>query len=132
MTRTRALAAVLMAPAVVVVILVLVVPLLVGFATAVRDPELRVALPRTAVLLRAWDGRGVPGEAVFAALAQEVRAAEGAQALGALSRRLNFERSGMRGLLLRTARAELVAPYSMALPALDARWGEPAIWTMLR
>ena len=132
MTRTRALAAALMAPAVVVVFLVLVVPLLVGFATAVRDPELRAALPQTAALLRAWDGRGVPAEEVFAALAVEIRAAEGAQALGALSRRLNFERSGMRGLLLRTARAELVAPYSMALPALDARWGEPATWTMLR
>jgi putative spermidine/putrescine transport system permease protein len=132
MTRARALAAVLMAPAVVVVVLVLVVPLLVGLATAVRDPELRAALPRTAVLLREWDGRGLPDEAVFAALAAELRAAEGAQALGALSRRLNFERSGMRGLLLRTARAELAAPYALALPALDGRWGEGATWAMLR
>jgi len=125
-------AGVLIAPAVLLVVLALVVPLLVSFATAVRDPELAAALPRTATLLRAWDGRGLPDEAVFAAAAGEIRAAEAAQGLGALSRRLNFERSGMRGLLLRTARAEQKAPYAMAMAALDPRWGEPATWAMLR
>jgi putative spermidine/putrescine transport system permease protein len=132
LNRPKLFAGALVAPAVILVVLALVVPLLVAFATAVRDPELREALPRTAALLRDWDGRGLPEEPVFAAAAAELRAAEGAQALGALSRRLNFERSGMRGLLLRTARAVLAAPYSMALPALDARWGEPATWAMLR
>ena len=126
------MAGALIAPAVLLVVLALVVPLLVSFATAIRDPELRAALPRSAELLRAWDGRGVPDEAVFAAAAAELRAAEQAQALGALSRRLNFERSGTRGLLLRAARAELSAPFSMALPGLDARWGQPETWAMLR
>lgn len=132
MNRPRLLAGALIAPAVLLVVLALVLPLLVSFATAIRDPELRVALPRTAQLLRAWDGNALPDEPVFAAIAAELRAAEQSQALGALSRRLNFERSGTRGLLLRAARAEPVAPFSMALPALDARWGQPETWTMLR
>ena len=132
MNRPRLFAAALAAPAVLLVTLALAIPLLLSFATAIRDPELRAALPRTAALLRAWDGAGVPDEAVFAALAGELRVAERDQALGALSRRLNFERSGMRGVLLRAARAEVVAPYSMALPGLDVRWGEPATWGMLR
>ena len=132
MNRPRLLAGALIAPAVLLVVLALVLPLLVSFATAIRDPELRVALPRTAQLLRAWNGNALPDEPVFAAIAAELRAAEQAQALGALSRRLNFERSGTRGLLLRAARAEPVAPFSMALPALDARWGQPETWTMLR
>lgn len=128
----RVLAGAIVAPAVLLVVLALVVPLLVSFATAVRDPELRQALPHTAALLRDWDGEGLPGEAVYAAAARELQAAEATQGLGALARRLNFERSGMRNLVLRTARAELSAPYSMALPALDARWAEPATWAMLR
>jgi len=130
--RPRLFAAALAAPAVFLVLFALVVPLLVSFATAIHDPELRTALPRSAALLRAWDGQGVPDEPVFAAVAEELRAAEQDQALGALSRRLNFERSGMRGMMLRAARAEVAAPVSMALPALDARWGEPATWAMLR
>ena len=132
MTRARLFAAALAAPAVLLVLLALVVPLLISFATAIRDPELRAALPRTAELLREWDGHGLPGEAVFASAIEELRAAEQDQALGALSRRLNFERSGSRGLLLRAARTELAAPFAASLPALDARWGEPATWTMLR
>jgi len=132
LNRPRLFAGALVAPAMILVVLALVVPLLLSFATAIRDPELREALPRTAALLREWDGRGMPDEIVFAAAAAELRAAEGAQALGALSRRLNFERSGMRGMLLRTARAELAAPYSMAMPALDPRWGQPETWAMLR
>ena len=132
MNRPRLLAGALIAPAVLLVVLALVLPLLVSFATAIRDPELRVALPRTAQLLRAGNGNALPDEPVFAAIAAELRAAEQSQALGALSRRLNFERSGTRGLLLRAARAEPVAPFSMALPALDARWGQPETWTMLR
>ena len=132
MNRPRLLAGALIAPALLLVVLVLVLPLLVSFATAIRDPELRAALPRTAALLRQWDGTGIPNEPLFAALAAELRAADDAQALGALSRRLNFERSGMRGLLLRAARADLAAPFSMALPAQDPRWGAPETWTLLR
>ncbi len=128
----RGFAGALVAPALLLVMLAMVVPLLVSLATALRDPELREALPRTAVLLREWDGRRLPDEAVFAAAATELRAAEAVQGLGALARRLNFERSGMRGLVLGAARVELAPPYSMALPALDRRWGEPATWTMLR
>jgi putative spermidine/putrescine transport system permease protein len=132
LSRTRLLAFVLALPAVALVMLALVVPLLLAFATAIRDPELRDALPQTATLLRQWDGIGLPPEPVQAALAAELRAAEGNQTLGALTRRMNFERSGMRGLLLRAARANLAAPYSMALPALDPRWSDPATWTLLR
>jgi putative spermidine/putrescine transport system permease protein len=132
LSRTRLLAFVLALPAVALVMLALVIPLLLAFATAIRDPELREALPTAAPLLRQWDGIGLPPEPVQAALARELRAAEGNQALGALTRRMNFERSGMRSLLLRAARADLTAPYSMALPALDPRWSDPATWTLLR
>lgn len=133
MTRRdgRALLAVL--PALGVVALCLLIPLFWTLATAVRDPELAATLPQSAVLLRAWDGQGLPGEAVFAAVAGEVRAAGDGQRLGPLARRMNFERSGFRALLMRTAGArDLAPPYAASLPALDGRWGERATWLRLK
>ena len=125
-------AALLLAPAVLLIVLALLFPLVNELATAVRDPELADTLPRSADLLRQWDGRGLPDEAVFAAMAAELRGAEAAGGAGALARRLNFERGGMRALLLRTARADLGAPFAAAMSALDPRWAEPALWRMLR
>ncbi|PWS34641.1 polyamine ABC transporter substrate-binding protein [Falsiroseomonas bella] len=98
------------------------------------DRELSETLPRTRAALAAWDGQGLPPETAFAALAQEAASALEERRIGALAQRLNFERSGLRALLLRTARAHdrLTAPYSESLPALDARWSDPEIWRLLQ
>jgi putative spermidine/putrescine transport system permease protein len=102
--------------------------------TAVTDRELTETMPRTRAALAAWDGVGLPPEAAFAALARESAAALEERRMGALAQRLNFERSGLRALLLRTARAEgrLAAPFAESLPALDARWSDPEVWKLLR
>jgi putative spermidine/putrescine transport system permease protein len=119
-------------PALALVAAALILPVLLVLATAVRDPELRATLPHTASLLRDWDGRGLPGEDVFAAAAAELRAADAGQSIGGLAQRLNFERTGMRGLLIRTATASLAPPYAMALPAIHAGWADPDTWLVLR
>lgn len=110
----------------------LLLPLLLVLATAVRDPQLREALPRSAALLRAWDGQGLPDEETFSTLAGELRAAEAEQRIGGLLQRLNFERTGLRGLLTRTAEAALAAPFRPAMVALHPGWGDPAVWHVLR
>jgi len=91
-------------------------------------------LPRTRAVLAAWDGRDLPPEAAFAALAQELAAALEERRIGEVSQRLNFEQPGMRALLSRTARAapRLGEPYAQSLPALDARWGDPQTWKLIR
>jgi putative spermidine/putrescine transport system permease protein len=126
--------ALLLLPALALIGLAFLVPLALLLCTAITSPELRHALPRSAALLRAWDGQGLPGEETFATLAGELAAAENEQRIGPVARRLNFERPGLRGLLLRTARATpgLRAPFREALPRLDARWAEPALWHSLR
>lgn len=126
----RALLAVM--PALAVIAACLLIPLLWTLATAVRDPELSATLPRSAVLLRAWDGHGLPGEATYAAMATELKAASETQALGPLARRMNFEQSGLRVLLMHAAEAELSPPYAASMTALDARWGERATWLRLQ
>jgi len=130
--RPNLLAVGLVCPALLLILLAFMLPLASNLATAVRDPELSETLPRSAAMLRDWDGAGLPGESVFASVARELSAAEADRRVGSLARRLNFERSGLRSLLLRTARADLAAPYRAAMTALDARWAELSLWRMLR
>ena len=134
MTRTNLLAASLIGPLLILVVASFVAPLAVTLYTAVANPELRNTLPRTTAAVREWDGAGVPPEAAFAAIAQELADANERQALGQLSRRFNFEQPGMRTLLLKTARARdsLAPPYRDALIALDPQWGDGQLWQLIR
>ena len=133
-TRANLLAGLLIGPLFVLVVATFVVPLLITLYTAIGNPEVHETLPRTANAVRSWDGHGLPGEEAFAAIAAELAEAAEGQRIGQLSRRLNFEQSGMRALLLKTARANagLAAPYRDALIALDARWGDPGVWALIK
>jgi putative spermidine/putrescine transport system permease protein len=101
---------------------------------SVANPEIPDALPRTVAALRSWDGQALPPDRAYAALAQDMIASQGGEKMGALARRFNFEMPGARTLILKTAarlkpgavdpRAELIQ--------LDHRWGEPAVWSILR
>ncbi|MGV8783591.1 ABC transporter permease, partial [Pseudomonas aeruginosa] len=56
--------------------------------------------------------------------------------IGALSKRLNIELAGYRSLMAKTARKlpfkEEPASYKDAMEQLDARWGDPAYWQVIR
>jgi putative spermidine/putrescine transport system permease protein len=131
-TRRNLLAAALVAPLLLLVAGAFLLPVGMALFTAVADREVAQALPATRAELSRWDGEGLPPEAAFAAVARELAAALEEQRIGEVAARLNFERPGTRGLLLRTARAagRLDAPYRDSLPALDPRWGDPATWLM--
>jgi putative spermidine/putrescine transport system permease protein len=133
-TRANLFAAALIGPLLVLVVAGFVAPLAVTLYTAVSNPEVRDTLPRTTAAVRAWDGVGLPPEAAFEAIADELAAAQDRQAIGPISRRLNFEQPGLRALLLKTARAKdsLSAPYKDALIALDPRWQDPELWRLIR
>src|SRR6185295_4477337 len=133
-SRANLFAAALIAPLLILVVASFIVPLLVTLYTAIGNPEVRARLPRTTAAVRAWNGEGLPPEAAYAAIAAELAQAQEGQSIGQLSRRLNFEQLGMRALLLKTARASdhLAAPYKDALIALDARWGDPELWRLVR
>jgi putative spermidine/putrescine transport system permease protein len=128
------LAALLVAPLLLLLTAAFLVPLANTLATAVADRELRETLPRSAALLRSWDGTGLPGEEAFATLAEELGAALAERRLGPLTQRMNFAVPGSRALLLRTARASgsLAAPFASTMVTLDARWGETDTWLGLR
>ncbi len=133
-TRTNAAAAVLIAPLALLVVATFVVPLAVALYTAIANPEVRETLPRTAAALATWNREGLPSEAAFAAVSAELARAQERQTIGPLARRLNFEQTGLRALLLKTARAHgsLSAPYRDALAGLDARWTDPSVWRLIQ
>ena len=133
-SRTHLAAAALIAPVALLVVATFVVPLAVARHTAIANPEVRETLPATSAALAGWDGAGLPPEAAYAAVSRELADAQERQQIGPLARRLNFEQTGLRALLLKTARAHagLAPPYRDALAALDPRWADPALWRLLK
>jgi putative spermidine/putrescine transport system permease protein len=120
----------LLAPLLAVIGIAYILPLLLTLSTAVQDPDLQATLPRTAALLRQWDGDGLPPAPVFPLLGDELVQAVRSQSIGALARRLNFEQPGLRAALLHAARA---GPLSQErLVALDPIWAQPGTWRRLR
>ena len=110
-------------------------PLGTMLARGVHEPLVADSLPETLALLEAWDGRTLPDEAAFRALAAEIEALRARRALGAVASRVNRLESGMRSTLMRTARKlRDAAPDSWreAMIAADPAWGEAAAWRAVR
>lgn len=130
MQRTNRLAALLLAPGLVLICASFVVPIVRILVMAVADPELAEAMPRTTAMLRSWDGQGLPPELALVAIGEELAAALQERRIGRIAQRLNFDRTGMRSLMLRTARARTVSRDSLV--AVDHRWAETETWRLLR
>ena len=111
-----------------------IVPIGVTLYKSIDNPEVSAALPRTIAQLEIWDGEGLPDEAVFAALVADIKAADEGQSFGSMTRRLNFEKTGLRSLFMkaRLRKDTLSAPYSESLVELDPAWGELDIWLRLK
>ena len=126
----------LIAPLVLFLLLVFLVPIVALLFKSVSNPEVVSAMPRTVAAVAAWDGRGLPGEPVYKAASEDLAEARKSQTLGDLSKRLNMELAGYRSLLTKTARAlpfaTEPASYKEAMENLDERWGDPAYWQVIR
>ena len=90
-------------------------------------------MPATATALDAWNGEGAPGEAVYAAFAADLKAAPRAD-VAEIAKRLNYYETGMRSMLIKTARAirDAEPPYQQAFVAVDEQWGTPHYWRILK
>lgn len=110
-------------------------PILGMLRLSVANDELASTMPETARLLRDWQGEGMPPEEILAVVARELRAAHRERTLAKVGKRLNFERSGYRTLLLQTGRSLPERPQTLwrdTFLAIDPEWGEPRLWAALR
>jgi putative spermidine/putrescine transport system permease protein len=101
---------------------------------SIEDTTVADILPRTAAALRAWDGQGRPPFSAYSALADDLVRAEREGLVGRVATRMNFERAGMRSLIIKTARvaSTFEPPYAQAFNAVDLQWSEPELWGTLR
>jgi putative spermidine/putrescine transport system permease protein len=101
----------------------------------VQSSEVGDVLPRLSAAVREWDGSGLPGELVFATLAEDIRQASADGDIAQAGRRMNFYDAGFRSLFLKTARNlpdEAAGSWQATLIDIDRRWGEHETWRLLR
>ncbi|MGM0701368.1 MAG: ABC transporter permease [Pseudomonadota bacterium] len=133
--RLRKLKAIgLVAPLALFLVMVFVVPIGNMLFNSVDNGSLRHVMPQTAASIEQWDGEGLPSEATFAVFADELRDSRSGGGLGSVGRRLNYEDSGYRGLLMRTLMALPPASddWQETLIDIDPAWGEAATWQGIR
>ena len=132
--NSRTTAVLLTLPLTAFILVTFVAPLGSMFMRSFYDPLVADIMPETVAALAQWDGNGLPSERVYTLAAQELGKAREAKTIGKLATRLNRDTSGLRSVITRTGRGlkrKGEPPWSAALPALHAAWGEPAIWQAL-
>jgi putative spermidine/putrescine transport system permease protein len=131
--KTRAVALVL--PLFMFILVSFVWPIVVMLFNAVSNPEITTNMPQTIVALEGWNGVDLPDEAVFAALAADLKAATQQKTIALIGKRLNYEISGVRSKVIATGKkvAELTTgPYKDAIIGMDKVWGEIDTWATIR
>jgi len=132
--RRRLNAFLLVSPLLLFLLLAFVLPIGSLLFRSLDNPEVMQHLPHTVEALAGWEGDDLPDEAVYAALAADLKDGRKTRTIGKVATRLNYEYSGARSLVTRSARKAKrikAPPYKEALLKIDKRWGDPVLWTVI-
>ena len=127
-------AVLLIAPLLVLLLFSFCLPILSLLARAVYDPTMAQALPRTAAALADSPGNGVPGDAAFAALGEDLLTARQNDSVYAVGKALNSLLPGARSHVLRAARnlGDAATPTRATMADADPFWGKADTWFAIR
>ncbi|WP_322021363.1 MULTISPECIES: ABC transporter permease [unclassified Burkholderia] len=135
--RKEVVALGLVAPLVLFILLVFVMPVASMISRSVQSPEVVDALPKTTSALRHWDGKSpVPAEA-YRALVLDVESNGGDNDTGTAAGRLNGLKDGFRSLFYKTTSALPFTDDDAAISAqdmqkrlieVDPRWADTSYW----
>lgn len=132
MRRNQVKALLLIAPLFLFIGITFLYPIAEMTLRSVDNWQVPTILHRTvAAFAQHWDGTGLPPEPVFAAMVEDLKEGAASRAIGKVATRLNYERPGMRGLIMKSQRrARRIAdgPYTEALIGIDKKWGDPETW----
>ncbi len=110
-------------------------PLAKMFWLSVANYTVPEYMPSTVKALSNWSPPGLPSEAAFAAVAQDLKQARKEHTFGRISKRLNEEVPGMFAVInkttMRISRVEH-GPWKQALINIDKKWGELPVWRLLK
>jgi putative spermidine/putrescine transport system permease protein len=126
--------AALVAPLLLFLLATFAIPIAALLGRGVVDPEVPKVLPGVTRALAGWDGTDLPGEAAFAALIEDMRAARTAGALASAATRLNYDINGFRSLMFTAARRlpeTLTQSARDTLVSIDPKWGARETWAAI-
>jgi putative spermidine/putrescine transport system permease protein len=133
MSRIRAL--MLVGPLFLFIMASFILPIGDMLFRSVDNPTLSQFIPKTIKNLERWDGEDLPDEFTFEAMTKELKLLKMRQSAGKVGKRLNYEKSGMRSLLVKSARKAgkiKHGPYKEALIKIDKRWGKRETWAAIK
>ena len=130
--QARLRAVLLVAPPLLFLIFVFVIPIGNMLTRSVDDTLINNVLPRTFEAFEAWDKQSDPPEALFEAMHKDLSEAEKID-VGKASVRMNYAEPGWRSLVKRTARRikRMDPPYKEAFIEVDERWADRTHWLSL-
>jgi len=125
----------LMTPLLIFLTVMFFIPILSILYYAVNNPEMSSFMRRTAEAMASWDGRELPEEETYEALVEDLREGYSNKTIAKAALRLNYEISGFRSLVMKTARKVKRLngpPYKNELIALNAEWGKLSRWHAIK
>ncbi|MCI2399024.1 ABC transporter permease [Aliiroseovarius subalbicans] len=134
--RQKWRALMLIAPLLTFILLTFILPVADMLFRSVENSIVEETLPRTVVALADWDADSgeLPSEAVFAAMAADLKEAATAKTHTKVGGRLNYESPGISSLFRKTGRKakkfdlEAGGPWKEALIDINDGWGEHENW----
>ncbi|MBZ0128373.1 MAG: ABC transporter permease [Rhodobacteraceae bacterium] len=138
--REKMRALLLIAPLLLFVLVTFIAPIVDMLFRSVENEIVSETLPKTVVALEGYDFHTgeAPGEAVFAALAADLKIAVEAKTHTRLGSRLNYEKTGISSLFRKTGRdvkkwdLEADAPFREKFIAADKDWADPDVWRVIQ
>lgn len=122
-------------PTLAFILITFIVPIADMLLRSVYIAEVKDLFHHTVAALEPWDARELPGEETFFTVVREIELLKENKTLGKAALRLNYEKSGMRSLLTKTARKlkrVKSGPYREKLIEIDSRWGDRETWAVIK
>ncbi|MEO0923384.1 MAG: ABC transporter permease [Pseudomonadota bacterium] len=138
MRRARMRAFLMTAPLVLFMLISFVLPIGQMLTRSVYNDSFSKALPNFSEALRNWDQAaspdGLPDEALFKLLAEDMTVARAERTIGRAATRINYDHSGTRSLFMSAARKakRLEAPYKENILALKPKWSDTDMWAAMK
>ncbi|TCU31459.1 ABC transporter permease [Rhizobium azibense] len=102
---------------------------------SVHDDTLLNLMPKTMAALSRWDGKELPDEATYAALAADLKHSWSRRTAAEIGKRINYQLPGARSQVMSSARqAHLLStgPYKAAMIKINPLWEQKSIWHTLK
>ena len=135
MRKNRIRALLLVTPLFLFILFSFLIPILDMTFRSVDNWQVGTLMPKTTAALAGWDGKALPDEPIFAALVQDLQAGAKAREIGKVGTRLNYEKSGLRGMIMGSGKKSLKVkegPYKEKVLKMHKKWNELDTWTVIK